>query len=122
MNAGDTFLTPDFDDHLWVIVSDPAIDPKRLVVVCFLSWREHYDQACVLHAGDHPFVRHDTCVHYPAATLVDDATLEALRTSGKLRPKAPLSADVLERIRKGAERGDIPTECYEVLREQGFVE
>src|SRR5690349_7712362 len=118
MNAGDTFLTPDVDDHLWVIISDPAMDSERLVVVCFLSWREHHDQACVIEPDEHPFVKHSTCVNYPGATVVNDATLESLRGKGKLRAKAPVSPELLERIRRSAEAADIPTECYEILREQ----
>jgi len=46
MRAGDTFLLPDFDDQLWAVVSDPAIDAENVVVVLFVSWTDKYDQAC----------------------------------------------------------------------------
>jgi hypothetical protein len=120
MNAGDTFLTPSFDDHLWMVISEPFLDPN-LVVVCFLSWQSYHDQACVVEPGEHPFVTHSTCVNYPGATIVADSTLETLKGDGRLRIKAPLSQVLLGRIRTSAENADIPTECYAILRAQGFV-
>jgi hypothetical protein len=121
MKAGETFLLPDFDDHLWAVISDPTINEMKIVIVLFVSWTEKYDQACVLNGGEHPFIKHATCVQYPGAKVVANAQLEQLRQSGKLRPKAALSADLLALIRQRAESADIPTRAYEILREQGFV-
>ena len=121
MDAGATFLLPGLDDHLWLVISDPFLDANRIVVVCFLSWKEHLDQACIVKPGEHPFVKHDTCVQYATARVVTAERLKVLQDGGQLRMKAPLSPSLLDRIRKGAENGDIPTECYEVLRSQGFV-
>jgi len=121
MNAGDTFLVPTLDDHLWIVISDPAIDPVNVVLVCLLSWQPHHDQACILEQGDHPFVKHSTCVQYPWARTVADAKLETLKRDGTLRLKDPLSASLLDRIRASAANGDIPTGCYDVLRQQRFV-
>jgi hypothetical protein len=121
MKAGDTFLTPNMDDHLWMVISNPALDPVNVVVVCFLPWQNHYDQSCIVEAAEHPFVTHSTCVNYPGATIVADATLETLRVRGALREKEPLSSELFNRIRRSAENADVPTECYAVLRSQGFV-
>ena len=121
MNVGDTFLTPTIDDHLWMVISDPLLDSENLVVVCFVSWQSHYDQSCIVDHGEHPFVQHPTCVNYPGATLVADATLETLKLRGKLRLKDRLSSGLLERIRSSAANADIPTGCYAVLRTQGFL-
>ena len=121
MMAGDTFLLPDFDDHLWAVISDPAINGNNVVIVLFVSWTEKYDQACVLHGGEHPFIKHETCVQYPGAKVVANARLEELRKSGQLRPKAALSAGLLALIRERTENADLPTFAYEILREQGFV-
>lgn len=121
MKPGDTFLVPGVDDHLWMVVSDPRADADKVVVVCFISWQSHYDQACIVNTGEHPFVKHATCVNYPGARVESDGLLERLKLSGKLRPKEPLSDQLLGRIRKSAERADIPTEAYQILRDQGFV-
>jgi hypothetical protein len=121
MTAGETFLLPGLDDHLWMVISDPVKTPEELVVVCFLSWQPQYDQACVLEAGDHPFIKHSTCVNYPGARVVSDAKLESLKAGGALRTKDPLSTHLLARIRESAANADIPTECYDALRRQGLV-
>lgn len=121
MRAGDTFLVPGFDDHLWAIISDPIVNADNVVAVMFVSWTEKYDQACILQQGDHPFIKHDTCVNYPAAKIWSDRHLEELRRANVLRMKAPLSSEVLQRIREKAELSDIPARAYGILREQGLA-
>jgi hypothetical protein len=121
MQGGEAFLLPDFDDHLWAVISDPVLDPHCVVVVLFVSWTDKYDQACVLNGGEHPFIKHPTCVQYPGAKIVTDGRLEELRRSGQLRPKAPLSGELLALIRQRAAVANISTRAYEILREQGFV-
>ena len=121
MKAGDTFLIPDFDDHLWAVISDPSIDSQNVVIVLFVSWTKRYDQACVLRKGQHPFIKHDTCVQYPGAQVVTDSKLEEQLQTGKLRPKSPLSQELLEQIRRSAEQSDIPSRAYGILRDQNFV-
>ncbi len=121
MKAGDTFLLLDKDDHLWAVISDPSLDGEKVVIVLFVSWTEKYDQACVLCAGDHPFIKHDTCVQYSGAKIVKSAQLEQSRKSGKLRMKQPLTTAILERIRQQAEVSQIPMAAYEILRRQGLA-
>jgi hypothetical protein len=123
MNSGDTFLFLDGqDDHLWMVISDTTQDPEKLVIVRFLSWQEKYDQACVLNGGEHPFIKHATCVDYPAAKIASNAVLEQLRASNKLKLKAPLSQQLLDLIREKSISGDIITECIALLGEQGLVD
>lgn len=77
MKSGDTFLIVDgSDDHLWMVISDTDQDPENVVVVPFLSDRPHLDQACVLNAGCHPFIKHPTCVQYSDAMVARNSTLE----------------------------------------------
>lgn len=123
MQSGDTLLAVDgTDDHLWIIISDTDTDPDELVIVCLLSWQEYHDQACILHPGDHPFVKHDTCVNYPSATLAHRTKLESLLKAGNLKAKAPVSAELLGRIRMAVSESDIPSKCHKKLFDQGLVE
>jgi hypothetical protein len=108
MNAGDTFLIPGSDDHLWMVISDPHLDAQRVVVVCFLSWQGHIDQACVVQADEHPFVKHTTCVNYPGARVEPADLLDRLRREGRILPKQPLSVELLKRVRDSAAGSDIP--------------
>ena len=103
MDAGDAFLIPEEDDHLWAVISDPTQDSDNVVIIMFVSWTEKYDQACVLKVGDHPFIRHDTCVQYPAAKVVSNQILDHLFEAGKLRKKhgsATLFSAVFVPVRK----------------------
>jgi hypothetical protein len=122
MNAGDTFLIPDSDDHLWMVISEPSLNKECVVVVCFLSWSDHYDQACVLNAGDHPFIKHATCINFPGARIERDDLLEKWKKQGRIRPKEPLSQPLLKRIREAVAASDMPMECYEIMRAQGFAD
>ena len=79
MNAGDTFRIPEpgtsLDSHLWVVISDPAVDPVRVLIVNFTTRRQDSDHACILQAGEHPFVHHETCVNYAGAKAVSAAQI-----------------------------------------------
>jgi len=122
MKTGDTFLFEDgSDDHLWMVISDTAADAERVVIVKFLSWQPHYDQSCVLDGGEHPFVKHATCVDFPGAKVPTLAQLELLERQGMLKHKAPLSARLLQQIRNAVAASDIPTKAIAALGEQGVV-
>jgi len=122
MNAGDTYLFPSADKHLWVVISEPSFDPQQVVVVMLASWKPHCDQDCILEIGDHPFVRHRTCVEYHRATIETDATLEHAKRRGLLIPKDPASTVLLQRIRQACQDADMRNDCREALRIQGIIE
>jgi hypothetical protein len=67
MNAGDTFRIPQpgtsLDSDLWVVISIPDVESDRLLIVNFTTRRPDSDAACILRAGEHPFVHHETCVN-----------------------------------------------------------
>jgi hypothetical protein len=121
MNAGDTFLSPKYDDHLWMVISDPAIDPDHVVIVFFLSWQQNYDQSCIIQANEHPFVKHPTCVEYPGVKITTNLKLDDAVADGRLKMKDPLSPALLEKIRRCAGVSDITANAYSILRKQGFV-
>ena len=83
MGPGDTFLWPSRDDHLWLVISD--VDPVgQLIVVGIYSHQPHYDRACLLEPGDHPFVKHTTCVQYVTARLVLQRTFSTTALGGRV--------------------------------------
>ncbi len=75
MNAGDTFLITDknLDEHPWVIISDTAIDDKQVVVVNFTTSHPSKESFCLVQSGDHPFIRHKTCISYLHARITSVA-------------------------------------------------
>ena len=76
----------------------------------------------MLNGGEHPFVKHATCVDYPTARIASNAGLEVLRERNKLKVRTPLSEELLALIRARAIDGDIVTECIALLGEQGLVD
>jgi hypothetical protein len=120
---GNTFLFPyASDDHLWMIISDPDKDPEKVVILRFLSYQEHYEQTYIAQSGDHPFVKHNTCVDYAAAILVTNSKLEELKTSKRLKLKKDLSPQLLANIREAVPRSRIPLECEKALEDQGLLD
>jgi hypothetical protein len=127
MKAGDTFRIPEpgtsLDSHLWVVISDPALDAERVLIVNFTTRRHDSDPACTLQAGEHPFVHHETSVNYAGAKVVSSAEIQTLMQKGLLSSHAVLSASLLERIREGAASSQRMSLAHaDILIEQGLIE
>jgi hypothetical protein len=103
MKAGDTFFLAGgaADRHLRVIISDPVIDPERVLFVSLTSYDLTKEDVCLLDVGDHPFVKHRTCVAYGDAREAPLGVLIQLLDAGQLRPNEPVSPRLLDRIRRG---------------------
>lgn len=127
MDAGDCFRVSSpgttLDTHLWMVISDPAQDPERVLIVNLTSWNDRQDRSCVVEVGEHPFVHHRSCVRYSGAKVVRVDQLDALKRNGSLLPLAPISRRLLKRVRLGAERSP-HTELghIEILRAQGLID
>lgn len=127
MKAGDTFRIPQagtsLDSHLWVVISDPAKDSKEILIVNFTTLRADSDAACVLAAGEHPFVKHATCVSYRGGKVVSEADIQALMRAGLVQSHAATSAAILQRIRDGAANSTrMSLEHAEILSKQGLID
>ena len=86
MKAGDTFTLKDkaVDSHLWVILSDPAIDEDRVLFVSMTSYDITKENVCLLDVGDHPSIKHKTCIAYDFAKAAPLKNLISLRDQGLL--------------------------------------
>jgi hypothetical protein len=102
--AGDTFLLTSGTGqvaHLWVILWGPAGGAQAYLAAYLTTLRAHSDRSCILQGGEHPFLRHETAVAYGAVQRWTDERLAELVAGGIARPRAPVSAGVLERLRAG---------------------
>ena len=121
-SAGDTFVTKDTPadpSHLWLIISDTDQSPTDLVLVNMTSWESHKDPSCKLNAGDHPFVKHETCISFRDAKLVSAEVLRMLEEKGMLSRDERLDSPILTRIREGADRSDfLPEKVRTFLDDQ----
>ena len=124
MNAGDTFLYRSIDEHLWMVISDPVQDPHHIVIVNLTTWKgPASDQACVIDAGDHPFVRHRSYVYYQGAKVDPLRHLNRMLESGGLVMQDALTTEQLARVRQGAGASiRTPSFAREILAQQGLIE
>ena len=102
--AGDTFYlthatgsTP----HLWVLLWGPRGAADSFIAVFLTTRRPYSDPACVLNAGDHPFIRHETAVRYNEPVRWTSAALDGMIVRGQAHRREAMSADVLDRLRNG---------------------
>jgi hypothetical protein len=124
MKAGDTFRPADstVDIHLWVIISDPSQDASKVLIVSLTTYKPKKESVCLLNVGDHPFIKHLTCVAYNLANAPSIVQLEQARDRGDLIPGIPVSAEILSRIREGAALSTkLSIEYGEILDSQGFL-
>lgn len=102
LECGDTFLAGDTDNeyfHLWIVVTPPI--EGEVVTVCVATKRKRSETLVVLHAGDHPFIVHDSVIaySYSAIRLVDD--IEAAFSTGAAKKREPVASEILQRVQAG---------------------
>jgi hypothetical protein len=122
MNAGDTFIPAKPYDHLYMVISDPALDSEQVVMVNFTTHAPEEEQVCIAMPGEHPYLTVKSAVRYKDARIATVAQIEKLTQSGKLRPQHPLSLELLQRMRDGACQSEfLPEGCRKVLDDQGLI-
>ena len=106
--AGGTLLIPSGPaDHLFVIViksSDfDGYAQSQCISVNISSIKDgmYHDEACVLKAGCHPFINHDSYVLYSHARIDSENHLINQVNSGRMVPKESVSGELLEKIIQG---------------------
>lgn len=107
LKAGDTFFMANTGGaanpagaYLMVCLVAPTLEGKA-VIVPIVTRRDYSDPSYVLKAGDHPFIRHESCASYDFARVVAMADLEADIASREIVLKKPASKRLLERLRIG---------------------
>lgn len=107
--AGDTCLQDGPNGrHLWVVVHGPEAcpgygQPPHVITVSVTTLRagNSHDPACILHAGDHPFIQHDSWIYYRAARLDPLADAQLHVANALWIPHQPFSPQLLVRVRAG---------------------
>jgi hypothetical protein len=122
VKAGDTFLVVPPYNHLYVVCSDPAADPIRVLLVSFTTFKPKEEDCCIVVAGEHPFIRHKSCIRYKDARIASVEALISLLGGSQMTRQEPVSAELLARIRKGAGLSDyLPEECRRLLQGQSLI-
>lgn len=104
IGAGKSLLLaepPLYKPHLWFVLTDPEGNPEKVVAVMVRTATRFTDSTVVLRSGDHPFVKHDSSVHYSTAQYLSISGLTKAIKSGRCHPKADMSQQLLDRVRHG---------------------
>lgn len=121
MKLGDTYLL--IKGHLWVVASTRASDGS--VVMFMLTSRKPHttDLNCLILAGEHPFVKHDTVVAYELGKIMSVADQQfIIQRPGLVPPQQPVSELLLERIQKGALQSDLTAQKIQTVIEVSMAE
>ena len=105
IEPGDTLLDFDFGNHLWIVLSGET-DDRRIALASLTSHGRRpicLRRSCVIVlAGEHIYLRNDSCVHYRRAVLNPLAPLLEAQRRGHLPKHQPCSPELLLRIQQGA--------------------
>jgi hypothetical protein len=104
-----------------MLISDPDADPDKILAVNFTTWKPRHDPACIVNIGEHPFIRHQTCVNYREAWVFSIQQLRSLEASGILAWREPLSPVLLDKIRQRAGESELAIDYLNLLVEQGLL-
>ncbi len=93
--------------HLFILLNDPAQvlayeDKYSLLVgVTTIHADIPHDPACELHPGDHPFIRHRSCVFYAQARIeISQKLIDGVKR-GIFMPQGMLAEDIFARVCHG---------------------
>ena len=90
------------EPHLFAIMNDPC--PSRLCLVVMVTTiyeGRSYDPACVLHEGEHPFIKHDSYVLYRRASQVRAVQIQNMIGQKYYIPKEDFDSLIFQRIVDG---------------------
>ena len=120
MSPGDTFFGFDKRGHLWLVLTEEDANGD-VAVTNFTTHEDGVRRTCgadclVVQPGEHPYPRHETCVFYQRATLTSRAALRRGVNEGLYEPQAPLTPELLQRVRMGALTSEAPEPVKAAIR------
>lgn len=115
-------------DHLHIICTnqffhkDTGAASVLAVNISSLTDDDNCDKTCVLHAGDHPFIRHDSYVRYKDAVVMRvDRILEKVE-DGEITVLSNVSEEVFLHVLSGFERSaQTKTKIKKLIRQHAFA-
>jgi len=93
-------------NHLFILLTDPvpnSAGEKEVLLVSIATVRAglFHDPACILYPGDHPFIAHESYVHYGNARIEDAQKLVNGVRKGILAAKGLLDGAIFARVCHG---------------------
>ena len=86
--------------HLFILLTDPVTEEQLVLIVNLSSVKPNipYDESCVLHEGDHTFIRKTSYVDYSRARIVPISQIQNGIKQGKIQPFEAIETDIFARV------------------------
>lgn len=117
-----TALNPDIK-HLHIVCTNPCAD-NCVLLVPVSSWTNSLcDKSCVLVAGEHEFIKHQSWIMYRNARIAPCADIDAGILSGKFVKKEDCKPEILTKVCAGllASAAAKPKIKAYLLKNSGFI-
>ena len=92
---------PHAKPHLWFILTDPDRDPPSVVAVMVRTHRQFTDPTVILVPGDHPFIKHESSVHFSSAQLFRVSRIQRALATGQGHLLEDMTRELLSTVRNG---------------------
>lgn len=102
--AGRAFLLSEYQHqklHLCFILTDPDCNPAKVVGVMVRTRKRFTDDTVILCPGDHPFIKHESAVHYSTADFFTVAKIVKCADQGHCHIQPDMTPELLRRVRQG---------------------
>ena len=104
--------------HLFILVKVSGSGNHQKVVsvpVCSVPNHPKYDDACLLAAGEHSFVTHDSFIDYRYAREDDASHLEKCVASGTFVTRGTANATLLAKVKAGVAQSKFVSRYFKKL-------
>ena len=85
------------------MINDPHAHNGNALIVNISTLRSGAETTCIVKAGEHVFVRHDSYVRYMSACCAKVADIAKAIKAGKLKSHQAASPSLLRKLRAGAQ-------------------
>lgn len=107
---GKCFLLPipnQEHQHLFVIITEINPTTGDMIIVSISTVdSDRFDRTTIIHAGDHPFIKHDSYVRYQDARFYSSTQLMELYRLKKAVMLDDMPAPIMEKIISGVTRSN----------------
>ena len=104
---GTAFQATGFDNHLWIVISEPT-KAGEVLCVNVTDAKNYPDSTCHLAIGDHEFIKKPSVIVYKSKSvrLWPEKAIDNGIRSGSFKQYADFTKEILEKIITGAFRSE----------------
>lgn len=120
LGEGDAFLLNAAGSHLYFLLNDP-IDGEAVMANFTTVSESIVDTPCVIHPGEHPFIKQESTISLDYCRIVDVPHLQRAELDGKVKRQKPVPKAILERVIDGLLKSEqTPRDVKEFILDNGL--